>query len=79
MYSDIIFSVEEMKKLKNLPSLHQLHGELVATVNSPITNLVGQQLLGSLTTNQTKMTRILSSTTEGVVRALSAHEDNLKE
>jgi ribosomal protein L10 len=79
VYSDIIFSVNEMKRLKNMPPLSELHGELVATVNAPITTLVGHQLLGALTVNQSKMTRVLTSSTDGLARALGAHEDNLRE
>ena len=78
MYSDIIFSVQEMSKLSDLPTTEQLHGELVATVMSPITSLVGQQLIGSLNAGQKQTVQILSHSSNGVVRALSAHEGQLQ-
>ena len=78
VFEDCIFTANDLDRLKNFPTLEEAHAELIGTINAPVTNLIGHQLLGSLTSGPKQVVTCLQTSTKGIVQLLDVRKDQLQ-
>ena len=78
VFEDCIFTANDMDRLKSFPSMEEARTELVGTINAPVTNLVGMQLLGSLKAGPQQVVRCLQKTNQDMIQLLNAHKDQVE-
>ena len=77
VYEDCIFTADGMERLKDFPTMEEAHAQLLGTINAPVTNLVGVQLLGLLNHGPKQLVGCLEHGNKSLVNLLSARKEDI--